>query len=218
MLDSYVNHDNLKLLQAITTFGDVIPLRKKMDSADFHRHILKYDFVKYNPRKSIQRYGLSLTSLNGDIDGIADLDSLPEYNAENGTRYTEGSFRTFTEVWNTHNGIQELMPEISHLLFRSHILKLGPGGFFPIHRDFRGAQFDCIRLIMPLKNCTFPSSVFILDKNIIHGWDHGRLYFINTIKEHLLFNASVEDSYWIVFNVNLVESTVKFIHKNLLAR
>lgn len=214
---SHFNFDNLSLYQSISSFGDYIPLRKWMDPNKFYRHIERYEFVRYNKRKDIQRYGLSLTSLDGGLSGVPDLDSLPEYNKENGTGYTEGDFRTFTEVWNTSNDIQDLIGDIAPYLFRSHILKFKPGGYFPIHRDFHRANFDHIRLICPIKNCNFPNNVFVLDREILHNWEHGRLYFLNTVKEHLLFNSSTRDSYWAVFNVDLNEEVVKFIHRNFLA-
>ena len=214
---SHFNFKNLSLHNSISSFGDFIPLRMKMDASAFYNHINNYEFVRYNKRKNIPRYGLSLTSLNGGLDGVPDLDSLPEYNRENSTSYVEGDFRTFTEVWRKSREIQILVDGISQHIFRSHVLKFNPGGFFPIHRDFHKANFDHIRLICPIKNCNFPNNVFILDRNIIHNWEHGRLYFLNTVKEHLLFNSSTNDSYWAVFNVDLNEEVVEFIHRNFLA-
>ena len=46
-----------------------------------------FEYIKYNPRKDINRYGLSITSLDGGLSGRPDLDSLYEYNKENNTNY-----------------------------------------------------------------------------------------------------------------------------------
>ena len=35
-----------------------------------------FEYVQYNPRKPINRYGLSVTSLDGGCSCIPDLDSL----------------------------------------------------------------------------------------------------------------------------------------------
>ena len=160
---------------------------------------------------------MSRTSLDGWLSGIPDLDSLKEYNIENGTRYTEGDFRTCTDVWNKSPDVQALVKDISPYMFRVHVLKFKPGGFFPIHRDYHRGRFDHIRLICPIDNCAYPANVFILNGNILHDWEYGRLYFLNTVKDHMLFNASTEDSYWLIFNVDLNEDVAKFVHYNLFA-
>ena len=51
-----------------------------------------FDYVHYNPRKDIKRYGLSITSLDGGTSGVPDLDSLKDYNRENNTQLTECDF------------------------------------------------------------------------------------------------------------------------------
>ena len=59
----------------------------------------QFDFVKYNPRKPIDRWGLSLTSLDGGMTGIPDLDSLFEYNKEHNTSYVEKDFIVQTAAY-----------------------------------------------------------------------------------------------------------------------
>ena len=58
----------------------------------------KFDYVRYNPRKPIDRWGLSVTSLDGTMSGIPDLDSIREYNIENDTKYEEEDFNVPTLV------------------------------------------------------------------------------------------------------------------------
>jgi len=168
-----------------------------------------FTYVRYNPRKDINRYGLSITSLDGGLSGIPDLDSLREYNIENDVLYQEENFTTFTPV-SKHSSLQSVLNPIKDNIFRTHILKLGPGGFFPPHRDFRKSSVDSCRLIIPLKNFNPPGVNFVIEDRILH-WVRGRVYFVNTAKLHYLFNGTTENSYWIVINCKLDDSTTDFI-------
>ena len=94
-------------------------------------------------------------------------------------------------------------------MFRTHILRLDPGGYFPKHRDFKGNNFSSVRLICPLKNpCTF-----ILEDKILE-WQESELYFLDTAKVHYLFNATFMPSYWLVVNLHLNEETYSIITDN----
>jgi len=46
-------------------------------------------------------------------------------------------------------------------------------------------------------------------------WDVGRLYFLDTLKMHYLFNSGFNDSYWLVANVKLSTETVTETLKRL---
>ena len=87
-----MNYNNL------LTFGDVIELRLNCNVSKLLYNTKQYEWKRYNPRKDIPRYGLSVTSLDGSLNGI-DLDSIAEYNKENGTSYNESSFKTFTDAF-----------------------------------------------------------------------------------------------------------------------
>ena len=168
-----------------------------------------FDYVRYNPRKDIERFGLSITSLDGGLSGIPDLDSLGEYNIENGTDLRDVDFDEPTPVFLNHD-IQKVIEPWKDKIHRSHILKLGSGGFFPIHRDSSKLKISDFRLIVPLKNCQPPNCYFIIDDKITH-WIHGKMYFVNTSKPHTLFNASMQPSYWMVFNVKCDEETAQLV-------
>lgn len=192
----------------LATYGDQIELDINLN--DHHNYIdwteRNFEYVRYNPRKDIERYGLSLTSLDGGLSGRPDLDSLYEYNKENNTSYTERDFNVFTAAFNYPN-LQKIIEPWKNDIFRSHILKLNPGGYFPAHRDSKSAVIDSFRLILPLGNCNPPSVYFIVDGTITN-WNLGTLYYINTSKSHTLFNASFNPSYWIVFNIDCNIDTV----------
>jgi hypothetical protein len=205
----------VELYSAITQYGTVFATNLCMQ--DPHKFVDwtedNFDYVQYNPRKAIARKGLSLTSLDGRVSGIPDLDSLVEYNKENNTTHYERDFTTYTPV-SEHQDVQRVIAPFRDHLFRSHIIRLDPGGFFPAHRDFRGIEFDSFRLLVPLKNCDPPQFTFVIDGKI-YEWELGRVYFIDTVKMHYLFNASTKPTYFIVLNVDLNLDTVNFCTNNL---
>ena len=162
------------------------------------------NWVQYNPRKNINRFGCSITSLDGTDSGVPDLDSLLEYNQLNSTDYSERDFATptkhatpFLEFLNTFE------------VGRSHFLKLAPGGFFPWHRDSDAITF---RILYTIQNCTTDSLIWLEDDRIIplqnHCW-----YYINTRKKHSLF--SFHDSIFAVFNVVFNGKTFNLLQKHM---
>jgi len=193
---------------AITRYGSKIELDVTTDAKRLMEWIGTFNWVKYNPRKDVNRWGLSVTSLDGGLSGVPDLDSLLEYNKENGTSYTEKDFDKPTAVLNDQ--ISSLLAPWNGHYYRTHFLKFGPGGFFPPHRDWNGPHEnpDSFRLILPLQNVNPPYFNFVMEDRLLH-WDIGRMYFLDTQKMHYLFNAGFKDSYWLVVNVALNETTVR---------
>jgi len=175
-----------------------------------------HKFVQYNPRKTINRYGLSVTSLDGELSGIPDLDSLREYNQENNTNYNEKDFKTRTPVAE-YPELKTILDQFGDAVFRSHILKLDPGGFFPPHRDHKTPFVDSFRLIIPLQYCNAPYFNFVLDGKITQ-WDSGFVYYADTTKEHYLFNSGGHPSYWLILNVETSVKTVSKVLNNLWVR
>ena len=126
----------ISITDIIVNFGDIIELDFPLwDLENSMKHLINHQgWEQYNPRKSNNRKGLSVTSLDGKYLGIPDLDSLREFNLLNGTHYCENNFKTRTDIVN-------FIPELNILLDtfpdhgRCHFLKLDAGGFFPAHRD-----------------------------------------------------------------------------------
>lgn len=200
----------------LSLFGKVVGLDMFVeDSSEFIKDTeINYQYVKYNPRKPIERYGLSITSLDGGLSGRPDLDSLLEYNKENNTSYTEGDFRVPTPIY-YDDRLKNVIKPFEGLLTRTHILKLNPGGFFPAHRD---SYYDLkyFRIIVPLSNVNPPLVYFILDDIVINSnMEEGRAYFVDTVKAHTIFNCSFDPSYWLVLNVDCVKEAVDIVVKNL---
>lgn len=173
------------------------------------------EWQRYNPRKDIPRYGVSCTSLTGEIETPSiDLDSILEYNRENGTSYTELSFKTPTKYFHL---IRPWIIGLEDHVRRSHILKLKPGGFFPIHRDIRRVDIMSFRLFLPILNCNPPHMAFIIDDKI-QTFEHGKIYFINTSLAHAVTNFSMKESIFGVVNVELNEQAVRWVMKNVSAQ
>jgi hypothetical protein len=177
-----------------------------------------FEYVRYNPRKNIDRWGLSVTSLDGGLSGYPDLDSLTEYNYDQGN-FTESEFVKETDI-NVPTPVYN-HPEMKRLcdiwqpnLFRTHILKINSGGYFPPHRDYTNMNFESFRLIMPLQNCGYPDMNFICDDKILN-WEEGKLYFLDTLKAHHLFNCSNDPSYWLVMNIGITSETIQKVISNL---
>jgi len=201
---------------SLLSFGDLIPLKLKCDVKKLFDETEEFVYLKYNPRKNIERYGLSITSIDGSLNGI-DLDSIKEYNKENNTEYDELSFNKFTEVYNVSSEIQKIVEPFKNHIGRSHILHLAEGGYFPPHRDLPVyvEQQNSLRVLVPLKGCNPPDMYFMYEDKPLH-FEHGRAYFLNTNKSHNLF--SFKDSYMVVLNIKTSEEVYKILGDNFQAR
>lgn len=208
------NEKNFILYTHLCQYGSVYDLKLKMRSPkEFVKWTEEnFKYVQYNPRKQNNREGLSITSLDGDVSGIPDLDSLHEYNKEHNTCYNEESFCVTTPVYNNEN-LKVALSAFEQYLCRTHIIKLNPGGFFPPHRDLVG-NFDTFRLIVPLVNTDIPNCNFVVDGKI-QKFSEGKVYFVDTSKLHYLFNSSFSPSYWIVSNVKTSEDSVNTVLNNI---
>ena len=201
---------------SLLSFGDLIPLKLKCDVKKLFDETEEFVYLKYNPRKDIERYGLSITSLDGSLNGI-DLDSIKEYNKENNTEYDELSFNKFTKVYHTSLEIQKIVEPFKNHIGRSHILSLQEGGYFPPHRDLPVyvEQQNSLRILVPLKGCNPPDMYFMYEDKPLH-FEHGRAYFLNTNKSHNLFSFKGSDM--IVLNIKTNEEVYKIIGDLFQAR
>jgi hypothetical protein len=171
-------------------FGDVIELDFPLwNIAQVQQLLDSHEgWKQYNPRKNINRQGLSVTSLDGNYSGVPDLDSLLEFNKENGTDYTELDFKIRTSIVEQIPNLQELLDLLSPDLGRCHFLRLNAGGFFPPHRD-NGSSIPSksFRIIVPLTNTESKKWVWIHEGKVLN-LTPGKTYCINTTKEHSLFS------------------------------
>lgn len=204
------------LFDTIARYGDIIPLNYKLDYKKFEEGLKLFDdkWVQYNPRKNIPRYGLSITSLDGGFSGRPDLDSLKEYNIEHNLNLDEPDFKTLTPIWPY---VESVLSKFKNHLGRTHIIKMSAGGQFPSHRDHYDREIPTCRLFIPIYNCNPPFNYFILDDNLLR-FDHGRLYFLNTCKEHIVFTSGRggnQQSMFIVANLILTKESVDLVLHNM---
>ena len=122
-----------------------------------------FTYVKYNPRKNINRWGLSITSLDGGLSGRPDLDSF--YAEDPASMPTEMDINVPTPVYE-HPEIKKLCEHWQPYVGRSHFLKIPPGGFFPPHRDFKSTDLHSFRIIVPMRNMEYPKFTFMLEDKI----------------------------------------------------
>lgn len=191
------------LTNFITHFGNVIEL-------DFPEWNIKKinDIVSKHPgwkpyqahKAGNNRFGLSVTSLDGGFSGEPDLMSLKEYRAITGKGHTEADFKLRTNV-------VEFLPELNTLLDffepnlgRTHFLRLDRGGFFPPHRD-NGfmTNIESFRILVPIMGFGINDMKWIQEEQVLN-LRVGTTYFINTTRSHSLFSF-VDNCLMLVLNV-----------------
>lgn len=203
----------ITLTDFVSNFGDVVELNyPTFDTAQILK-ILKdsKDWRPYNIRKiSNRRLGLSLTSLDGGLTGVPDLDSLREYNILNETNYTESDFKIQTSIVKQLPEVENLLNDWSNHLGRSHFLKLQQGGFFPPHRD-NGLTLPTpyFRVLVPIAKFNTYEMKFLIEDKVL-DLREGRTYFINTTKIHSLFSFT-DDCIMIVLNIEANEESIKHL-------
>ena len=113
-------------------------------------------------------------------------------------------------------------------------MKKSAGVQFPAHRDGYEREIKSFRLFLPIYNCNPPFNYFILDNKILN-FEHGRLYFLNTLKEHIVITSARGgppsggpdntknfipgggdlQSMYIVANINLNEESTDLVLHNM---
>lgn len=192
------------LTDFIVHWGDIIKLQfphfdheKIKNVCDKHPGWKEYQEHK----KPNNRFGLSVTSLDGGFSGKPDLYSLRDWYAETGESYHETDFQKRTNVVSFLPELDEFLNFWGPNLGRTHFLRLDKGGYFPPHRD-NGAIVlpPTFRILVPINN---------FGKNDMH-WIHegkqiqlelGQVYFINTSRIHSVFSF-VDNCLMLVLNVH----------------
>ena len=200
----------------LLSYGDFIQLNNSCNSKELLEEIKDFTWFKYNPRKNVERYGLSITSEGGKLTG-KDLDSLYELSKDTGKIYDEDSFTTLTDVYRKSKQIQKLVDPFKPWLCRTHLLNFKKGGYFPPHidnRGFHGKQF--IRLLVPIRKCN-PSFLYFMYEDKLLNFNRGYTYFLNTNKKHAIFSFS-DDSTMLVMNLECCKESIEQIQRYMLWR
>ena len=198
----------------LSNLGDVVPLNVSVNIEKTRKELeyFKDEWKQYNPRKPNSREGLSITSLDGKLSGIPDLDSLIEYNKLNNVRVKEIDINVRTAVAEKVQSITPLL-DIFDTLGRSHFIRLNRGGFFPPHRDSKILNVNCFRVITLCHNCKRSDFNFIYEDRLLN-LKPGVPYYINTRKVHSVFSY-VDDSVQCVLNVPLTKENYRAISQHL---
>ena len=210
--------EKIRCQQLLLSLGKVAPLKGCLSVEEVKKSIEGHGdyFRYYNPaKKGYNRYGLSITSLDGGMSGRPDLDSLVSYNLEHGTSYDEGDFRTQTPFYRNCHELKRVFGPFENYMGRSHILRLDRGGMFPPHRDSIHWEPTCFRIFVSLEE-DGEGFVFLLDNQRIF-FQPGRPYFINTALGHSLFSFK-DSSFFTVFNIDFCREAIGLLAKNLYSR
>lgn len=207
------------LTDFIVNWGEVVELDfPKMDLNKIKAVLDKHSGWKtYQPHKpGYNRYGLSVTSLDGQYTGEPDLCSLREWQKMTGQSYNEMSFRKRTNIVQFLPELDEFLNFWEPNLGRTHFLRLDKGGFFPPHRD-NGAivAVPTFRIIVPIYNFGINDMKWIQDEKITR-LDLGATYFINTSRLHSVFSF-VDNCLMLVLNVAADEHILSKMVKKIVA-
>lgn len=176
------------------TMGDWLEMQF-FNSSKIMQELTQFDdcWKPYNLRKPNNRWGLSITSLDGGLSGIPDLDSLSEYNKKNKTDIKNYHINKFTEVYEKMPTLQRIIDPWKPWLGRCHFLKLNEGGFFPEHYDINKLDYtyDDTRLIAFVNNSNKYVMKFLYEDKLMEV-ENGSLYWFNASKRHSVF--SMEDN------------------------
>lgn len=201
-------------LQRLHTMGDWLQMQsfkphKLMEELEPFKH----NWKPYNLRKPNNRWGLSITSLDGELSGIPDLDSLYEYNKRNETDIKNHDINNYTTVYHQSPTLQKVIEPWKPWLGRCHFLKLNAGGFFPEHYDINKLDYsyDDTRLIAFVNNNEKHVMKFLYEDNLLNVQE-GTLYWFNANKRHSVFSM-IDDCIMIVFclkfDKNLFETMIE---------
>lgn len=208
------------MIDKIYQFGDQVKLRVNLNVQKLLKELELFEdeWTQYNPKKEwINRQGLCILNERGAVGPGPALDSILEYNQIHGTKWTEFDFNKPTEVYKNSEEIRKVMKDILPHSCRTHFLRLGPGGFFPPHRDHVRGDQKVFRLIIPIKNYNPPDFRFMIEDRTLF-WEPGYMYAINTTKEHCLFNMDSSNSIWLVINTIINKESADFVARNLCVR
>jgi len=190
-----------KALARLFTMGDWLQMKTHINTRKLMKEIEPYNdsWKPYNLRNPNNRWGLSVTSLDGKLSGIPDLDSLLQYNNIHGTQIRNSDINKYTEVYNNSEELQKIIEPWKPWLGRCHFLKLNTGGYFPEHYDINKIEYDYdeIRFIAFINKCDKKDLKFIYEDTVRDVKD-GQLFYFNANKRHSVFSTS-DDIVMLVF-------------------
>ena len=183
-------NDDDKALLRLNTMSDWIELNPgfKKDKLLEELKPFENDWKKYNPKKPNNRYGLSVTSIDGGLHGIPDLTSLRDWEIQTGELIHNHELNVPTDVYKNCPTLQAILEPWKPWLGRCHFLRMDRGSFFPEHFDINKEDYsyDEVRFIGFVK-CNEYDFKWIYDDKVIKG-NPGTLWYFNGNKRHSVFS------------------------------
>ena len=183
-------NDDDKALLRLNTMSDWIELNPgfKKDKLLEELKPFENDWKKYNPKKPNNRYGLSVTSIDGGLHGIPDLTSLRDWEIQTGELIHNHDLNVPTDVYKNCPTLQAILEPWKPWLGRCHFLRMDRGSFFPEHFDINKEDYsyDEVRFIGFVK-CNEYDFKWIYDDRVIKG-NQGTLWYFNGNKRHSVFS------------------------------
>lgn len=191
-------NDFLLARSYLSTLEDIVRLDCKIDFNEI-RNVCddeKESFTKYHASKPVpnNRYGLPLIS----EENFKEFYSPGEINKD------EMDFQYYTKYIKKIPTLANFLRSFQGGVGRTHILRFGPGGFFPPHRDGpnKDPLKETFRLFFTIKNCEQKNFTFLVDSQQLHLKDNS-IYFINTFKQHSAFCYGPEDTLCAITNIQI---------------
>lgn len=206
-----INTKRLGLFQQLHVYGDIIPLRLKIDLDQLDKELKDFEnsWVQYNPEKSNNpRQGLSVTSLDGGMSGVPDLFSIYEWSKQTGRKVSEQDFNVPTAAYKACRSIHPLFELFMPQVGRCRFVRFQPGGHFPPHRD-GSVQFqipDYFRILVPLARTGADRFHFVHDGRLV-DYEPGRPYLFNALKTHSVVSFE-QNALTLALSVALNQETV----------
>lgn len=203
---------NELLYHSLSSMGEYFPLSTYISPELVKTQLEEFEnqWKVFNPSKpQCNRFGLSVTSLDGGLSGIPDLTSIAEYNNLNNTKLNEVDFNLTTEVFRKCTAIHDLLLPFSQSLGRTHFIKLHEGSFFPYHRDCYTKFDNTFRIFVPLYTSTPRDFIFLMGMRRVELYS-GTPYFVNARIEHAL--ASMDNnSISLIANIKLSFDSINIL-------
>ncbi len=186
-------NDNDKALLRLNTMSDWIefPGFKKdkllEELKPFEKDWKRYN---YNAKKLNNRWGLSITSIDGGLHGVPDLSSLRDWETQTGQVVHNHNINVPTDVWKQSPTLQAILEPWKPWLGRCHFLRMDRGSYFPEHFDINKEDYsyDEVRFVGFVK-CNDYDFKWIYDDKVIKG-NSGSLWYFNGNKRHSVFSFS----------------------------
>lgn len=210
-------HQSDHLFHELMSYGDCIPLHYRVDVDMFRSMIAdipENEWEVYQSHLVNRRWGLSL--IKHQDPQVQDLVSLRHYTGPSGHYVPETEYSSMTERYAAFKRLSEVFNDFEPDLARTHVIKLCSGGFFAPHRDSYGPGRGTFRLLALLDNCSSTEFKILLEDRAL-SLEPGRVYFLNTRKEHCAFSFA-ENSHQLVLNVRLTQRSVRNVLQAVAAK